>query len=66
MIRSIDEEILSALWAIAATLAFAAGYELWGYLCAGKAALDQWCALRAAIREVKAERLAEQSTVNKK
>lgn len=40
MSESKSEEIISALWAIAALLAFSGGHDIWGWIFAIKAALD--------------------------
>lgn len=49
MSRSNVEEIIGTLWLIAAILAFANGYRVWGYLFAIKAAFDQGCSIYFAI-----------------
>ncbi len=60
MSRSIQEEILSVLWIIAALLAFNGGHDGWGWGFAFKGALDTLTAIKFAIREVRAERTNEQ------
>lgn len=53
-----QEELISALWAICAVLCFGFGFNLWGGLFTLKAALDTVCAIRAAVKESVAEKAA--------
>ena len=55
MIRSIQEEILAALWIISALLAFGTGHNVWGWVFAIKGAIDTACAIWFAMKELKAE-----------
>lgn len=48
-----QEEILSALWCIAALLAFGFEYETWGWVFAVKATTDTMCAIYFGIKEGK-------------
>ena len=52
---SSQEEILCALWAIAALLAFGFGYSAWGMVFSVKAGLDLLCVFRQARKEFAAE-----------
>jgi CHASE2 domain-containing sensor protein len=56
MSNSKQEEIISALWVIAALLAFGNGFFVWGWVFAIKAALDTACAILYGISEVIAEK----------
>ena len=60
MSNSKTEEMLAALWTIAALMAFANGHQVWGWIFVIKAALDTACAIGVAIieaiKEVKAAR----------
>ena len=49
------EEIIAALWAICALLAFGFGHSVWGWLFAIKAAIDTAGSLFLAFRELKNE-----------
>jgi len=51
-----QEEIISALWALCALVAFSNGYTVWGWIFAVKAAADTVCAIRYGVKEVLAER----------
>lgn len=53
-----QEEVISALWAICAVLSFGFGFNFWGGLFALKATLDTVCAIRAAVKEIAAEKAA--------
>lgn len=55
MSKSIQEEILSALWALASLLAFGFDFPTWGVIFSIKAALDMGCAFKAAIEEIREE-----------
>jgi hypothetical protein len=47
-----QEEIISVLWIIAALLAFADGYTVFGWVFAIKATIDMVFAIHYGIREV--------------
>lgn len=55
-----QEEIIAALWAIAALIAFGSGFATWGWVFAIKAALDTVASIvigtKEAIAGVKARR----------
>jgi len=51
MNNSKEEEVISALWAICALLAFGFGFTVWGYGFAAKAFLDMVCSILSAIKE---------------
>ena len=51
MSRSVQEEILSALYLIAGLLAIQCGIKWLAAVCFGKAALDAVCAIVFAVRE---------------
>lgn len=55
MSRSIQEEIISALWAICALLAFGFGFTGWGWAFAIKAAADAAWSIGYAVKEAMKE-----------
>jgi len=55
MYRSIQEEIIAALWAICALIAFGFGFDKWGWFFAIKSILDTACAIKYVILEVREE-----------
>lgn len=62
MSDSIQEEVLAALWAICALLAFGFGFNGWGLAFSIKSVFDIFCALRAAAKELALEkRLKEEA-----
>lgn len=46
-----QEEIIAALWAVCAVLAFGSGFQLWGWLFAIKAATDTAAAIWFGVAE---------------
>ncbi len=65
MSRSIQEEIIAALWAICALLAFGFGFNSWGALFCIKAAMDTCCSISYAFREhiaARKEKIKSQET----
>lgn len=59
MSKSRQKEILSALWAICALIAFANGFEIWGDVFTVKAAFDTICAVWLSYYEIRAESTTE-------
>lgn len=53
-----QEEIISALWAVCALLAFGYGFTVWGWLFTVKAASDALCSVGFAIIEILAAKKA--------
>lgn len=47
-----QEEIISALWAIASLIAFSSGYNLFGWIFCIKAATDTFCSVYYALSEI--------------
>ena len=58
------EEIIAALWAICALLAFGFGHPVWGWLFVIKAAIDTAGSLFFAFRELKNEANAKAAGVS--
>lgn len=52
-----QEEIIAALWAVCALLAFGSGFTVWGWIFAVKAATDTACSINCGIREILKERI---------
>jgi len=55
MVRSIQEEVITALWVIAALLAFGFGFPVWGWIFTVKAVVDFILTLRYAYKELQEE-----------
>jgi len=58
MSQSKEEEIIAALWFIAAVLSFGFGFTFWGWVFAIKGAADTAFAFYYAYQEVKDERVS--------
>jgi hypothetical protein len=54
--KSQIEELIAALWAICALLAFGFGHPILGWIFTTKAALDTYCSIKVAIQEIVRER----------
>ena len=55
MTKSMQEEILATLGAIAAIICFGFGFTVWGWIFAIKAVSDLGCSFYRAIKELKDE-----------
>lgn len=51
-LNSYNEEIIAALWIIAAILSFAHGHPVWGWIFGIKAATDAAASILVAAREL--------------
>jgi hypothetical protein len=51
MNRSVQEEIVSVLWIIAALIAFGNGHSNWGWIFVTKGAFDTLCAIYFSWKE---------------
>ncbi len=51
-----QEEIISALWVIAALMAFTGGFKVWGWIFAIHAGFSCLCSIRYAAIEIAAKK----------